>query len=115
MRRLLDVALLAGVLAVALAYGTAQDRHSAARRAVPAPTPTLLPDEEWDASWHQVPQPYDGWVIGFNDEGETIVVRECRYVDGSTSGTLECTDWIELRQEHWRWLKREVDRTVKWR
>lgn len=80
----------------------------------PPPTPTLLPDEEWKASWHQTPQPYGGWVIGFNDEGDHVVVRECRYTGGSTTSMLECTDWVVMEQAHWKWLKRELSRTMKW-
>lgn len=73
------------------------------------PTPTILPCEYWDQSWHQGPL-NGGWVIAFNDQDDQIVVRECKY----EGPQLTCYDWIKIRQEHWRWLKREVSRTKGW-
>ena len=74
------------------------------------PTPTVLPGELYDMSWHETPLSYGGRVIGFNDQQDQIVVRECTY-EGET---LVCTDWVVLQRDHWQWLKHEVSKTMKW-
>jgi hypothetical protein len=98
------------VLVVLVAGAMAQVPRGSTGRAMPPPTPTILPDEAYEMTWHETPQAYGGWIIGFNDEGDHIVVRECKY----EGDVLVCTDWVVLEQAHWKWLKREVSRTMKW-